>query len=133
MTPDQAYETVADSFRLAWADETPVDWESGLDVKGLPEYVRFSWQPTQGSQIDLGPRGTHRHEGVLFVQVFTEWGNGQANQRNRVLQGRVLEWLERFDQAVTFINAHAQYVGRSDAWLQFNVSADFHYDSQRAA
>lgn len=150
-TPEQAFAQVAAAFRLHWGEtvtgqtispgETPIAWDNvDFDPSAsvpAPDagWVRFSWQPTDGSQASLGDDAggvLFRRQGLAFVQIFTPHGKGLA--RARELEALALEFFEAgFSGRVWFRNQASKPVGSDGAWHQINVSAEFVYDSTRRA
>lgn len=106
------------------------------DVTGaFPEtdeaHLRAYMDYTDEQQVTVGEVGGRRFRvyGILTVQIFTPYGNG--NRISDAISGVVktaFRGVNTGADAIEFRRVRVVDVGQSGAWLQTNVTAEFEYD-----
>ena len=133
-TFEQAYEDLCELVRAAWEPtEYTADWPN---VAGYvpPEdepWIRVSVRHAFGGQASLANHRSRRRwgrEGTLWVQLFTPAGTGllEAYRHAKI----IMDALEGADTEhhVWTRNVRVNEVGKSGAFNQLNILADFTYD-----
>lgn len=138
-TLTQARDEMLAVFRESWlADpasaQLPVLYP---DTKSVPPttgkgWVRVMVQHGSGGQATLSNaagRRRFRHTGIVFVQIFTDRGDGMvlADQLASVAKN-AFEGVTTDPGRVTFYRVRVREVGPDGQWFQTNVLADFEYD-----
>ncbi len=77
--------------------------------------------------IELGQVKTHRHIGILFIQLFDDIGNGD---KNLLTLFDVIDPLFRSQlfTGITYRTPTLKRVGQSEKWYQINVQIPFQFD-----
>lgn len=135
MTPQQATDEVSAKFLAHWGAETAIAWDNlDFDPSTVDEYVRFSVQHADGDRADIAgddADALYRRSGFVFIQVFTPKGGG--TDRSNELGEKGLSFLERYRGQLWMRSQALRPVGNDGRWFQVNLSAEFLYDSLRAA
>ena len=123
----------ASKYPIAWPD-TKFDVPNEDTVRAWVR-VQIIHNPGAGGQATLsGDTGQRRYRrfGVLFVQVFTIFGdsNSLSEQLVRVAMS-AFEGVDLAPTGVIFRDVRFTEVGQDGAWAQTNVSANFEYDEVR--
>lgn len=115
--------------------DQPTGDSAGPEVPPGRPWVRAGVRHSGGSQATLGSiNGKRRQEmtGLVFMQVFTPFGDGQRASDELV---EVLLNAYRTGGAtpsgVQFRNVRPEEIGKDGAWWQVNCLADFEYDQIR--
>lgn len=141
-TVSQARNEMHALFKAAWeAEEISRDLPVLYgDVPGLlppseGNWARITVQHQEGFQATLsGATGNRRFRrlGVVTVQVFTEFGDGQVDaDALGIITKNTFEGEVTSPGRVIFRNVRLNEVGQDGQWFQTNVLADFEYDEVR--
>lgn len=140
-TVEEAVDTIFGHFKEQWEQQSnaPVilydDFGQELPGTDTP-WVRIQLRHNTGGQETLGPPEQQKfeREGVITVQVFTPLGDGRLKSDRlsqnalRAFEGKV---AKKGTDEVWFRRVRMTEVGRSDAWYQVNVTAEFEYDFRK--
>ena len=137
-TPKQARDEILAKFHATWdADElsanVPVLYSDvAQDVPASGSWVRVTVRHTQGDQATLsngiGER-RFRHEGSVFVQIFTPFNDGMEDSDDlAMIAKQAFEGEVTSPGRVIFRRVRINEVGQSGQWFQTNVLAGFEYD-----
>lgn len=91
-------------------------------------WLRASIRHGTGSRAAIGPEALHTQNGILFVQIFTEAGNGLvANDAIAKLVENAFRG-KRSEHGVVFRDIVTKEIGQDGIWFQSNVEVEFEYD-----
>ena len=102
--------------------------DSKVDRPNTGTWLRANVKHGRGSRAAIGPGAIHTQEGILFVQIFTEAGNGLAH--NDAI-AKLIEDAFRgkySEHGVVFRDVVTKEIGQDGIWFQSNVEVDFEYD-----
>ena len=140
-TLTQARDEIHAAFKAAWEASVsyPVLYRdiSNKDSK-IPEsgpWARLTVRHTVGGAAAIGgPSGSRRfrHYGIVTVQIFTEFGEGQriADELTTIAKN-AFEGEVTSPGRVIFRDVRINEVGQDEQWFQTNVLAKFEYDEVR--
>ncbi len=143
----QAETEIQQAFADAWAANAaaaigaavaPEVRYEGVIQTSLPPneaaWARVSMVTATGNQVAFGDNtGARRYRevGIVTVQIFTPL-SAQSDLRDAAALAQVAVAAFRGVETpggVEFLNVTPTRVGPSEAWFQYNITADFNYDS----
>lgn len=137
-TMSQARDEVYAKFAAAWAaTELPILYP---DTKAEPIPATGAWcritvsHNTSRHATLGGETGNRRFRrfGIVTVQIFTEYGDGQVTaDRLATIARDAFEGEVTSPGRVIFRNVRVVDVGQDGPWTQTNVLAEFEYDEIR--
>lgn len=115
-------------------DNEPLIDSSGARIDRTQKpWATMSFRITESNQVQVGSLGanTHRHIGLVIMQVFTPVDKGDSDTwsiakfiadkfRSAIVTGT--------GGSVRFSTPTFRVVGRSDSWWQINVICPYHFD-----
>ncbi|MCP4897717.1 MAG: hypothetical protein GY906_12155 [bacterium] len=134
----QARDEILAVFKTAWdagaesAGLTVLYWDLAQDPPPTGAWARVTVRHSDGNQATLsnsvGQR-RFRHEGTVFVQIFTPLDEGLtlADALTSIVK-YAFEGEVTSPGRVIFRRVRVNEVGRDGQWFQVNVLADFEYD-----
>jgi hypothetical protein len=137
-TPKQARDEILAKFHEAWdADTTSADVpvlysDQPQEVPDSGAWARITVRHLAGGQVTLsnssGSR-RFRHEGTIFVQIFTPFNDGmELGDDLAMIAQRAFEGEVTSPGRVIFRRVRINEIGQDGQWFQTNVLVDFEYD-----
>ncbi len=133
-----AREIMQDTIHTAWiAQAEPVppmlyDNKKGEKPADGDPYAKTFIRHVDAGQVTFGGPGSRRFRkvGVITVQVFEPYGEGltSSDQRAKIVSD-ALEGVSTAPDEVIFRNVRVVEVGLTGGWFQYNVVAEFEYDT----
>ena len=133
-TRDQARDEIHAKFASAWAEtELPILYtDIAQDIPASGSWCRLVVAFTNSAQATLGGETGNRRfrrVGIVTVQIFTDFGDGQVTaDRLAQIAVNAFEGEVTSPGRVIFRNVRAVDVGRDGPWTQTNVLAEIEYD-----
>jgi len=138
-TPTQARDEILAKFHEVWdvsASDVPVLYsDRAQDIPDTGSWARITVRHLTGEQATLsngiGQR-RFRHEGTVFVQIFTPFDDGMVRSDELVeIAKTAFEGEVTTPGRVIFRRVRINEIGQDGQWFQSNVLADFEYDQIR--
>ena len=128
-TPLEARETIYESFRSGWLEETAYYFDNEMAKVGNEPWVRLAIRHNQGDQETLGAQGNRKFKrgGSVIVQIFIPLDSAISKidelslKVRNIFEGKTLS-------NIRFRGVVIREIGPDTKWYQVNVEAPFYYN-----
>lgn len=130
MTPDEAATLLESTFKLNWANATPVVWDNTVPPSPPTVWARFTVRHGASRLRSwTGKTKIYTRAGYAFLQLYIPLGEGLKQGRTLAQAARRIFEGKSFSGGLDCLTTDVEEVGNvADGDFQINVSISFRYD-----